>query len=120
MSDGPLAGITVVELAEGIAGPFGGQMLADFGARVIKVEPPGATGRARSRSPLAGARSFVGCNRAKESVSVDLCSEAGPEIVPICSRSTHGSSTARSLVTATAARSANGRGATRSCRRTPA
>ena len=37
----PLEGIRVVELAEGIAGPYAGKLLADFGADVVKVEPPG-------------------------------------------------------------------------------
>jgi crotonobetainyl-CoA:carnitine CoA-transferase CaiB-like acyl-CoA transferase len=41
MSAGPLAGVRVVELGQLIAGPMAGRMLADFGAEVIKVEPPG-------------------------------------------------------------------------------
>lgn len=42
---GPLAGLKVVELGQLIAGPFAGRMLADFGAEVIKVEPPSGPGR---------------------------------------------------------------------------
>ncbi len=53
MSNRPLAGIKVVELAEGIAGPYAGKLLADYGADVIKVEP--ATGdRSRSVGPFPG------------------------------------------------------------------
>nr|NIP15248.1 CoA transferase [Pseudomonadales bacterium]NIX08537.1 CoA transferase [Pseudomonadales bacterium] len=40
-ADGPLTGVRVVELGQLIAGPFCGQLLGDFGAEVIKVEPPG-------------------------------------------------------------------------------
>ncbi|MBV8085287.1 MAG: CoA transferase [Chloroflexi bacterium] len=61
---GPLEGIRVVELSTGIAGPMAGMLLADYGADVIKVEPPGGDpGRA-----LPG---FAVWNRGKRSVVVD-------------------------------------------------
>lgn len=71
---GPLDGITVVDLSTVIAGPYASQMLGDFGARIIKVEPPGgdimrAPGPARS--PGMGA-AFLNCNRNKESRVLDL------------------------------------------------
>lgn len=47
----PLADLRVVELAEGVAGPYGGKLLADFGADVVKVEPPGGD-RSRRRGPF--------------------------------------------------------------------
>ena len=40
--DGPLKGLKVLELGQLIAGPFAAKTLADFGAEVIKIEPPGA------------------------------------------------------------------------------
>ncbi|MCP3989944.1 MAG: CoA transferase, partial [Actinomycetia bacterium] len=43
----PLAGVRVLELAEGIAGPYAGKLLADYGADVIKVEPPDGDRRRR-------------------------------------------------------------------------
>lgn len=51
MSDSPLAGLRVIELAEGIAGPYAGKLLADFGAEVIKIEPEGGD-RARYLGPF--------------------------------------------------------------------
>jgi crotonobetainyl-CoA:carnitine CoA-transferase CaiB-like acyl-CoA transferase len=81
VSESILDGIVVVEMAEGIAGPFGGQLLGDLGARVIKVEPPHGDWGRDLEIPAGYSPVFVGCNRGKESVSVDLRSPEGPEIV---------------------------------------
>ena len=53
----PLAGLKVLELGQLIAGPFAGKVFAEFGAEVIKVEPPGDRGRPgrRSAAPVAPA-----------------------------------------------------------------
>ncbi len=51
MTQQPLSGVRVVELAQGIAGPYAGKLLADFGAEVIKVEPPGGD-RSRHLGPF--------------------------------------------------------------------
>jgi crotonobetainyl-CoA:carnitine CoA-transferase CaiB-like acyl-CoA transferase len=65
-SDGLFAGLRVVEIGHYVAGPFAGQLLADQGADVIKVEPPG--GDAYRADPGR----FVAWNRGKRSVVLDL------------------------------------------------
>jgi crotonobetainyl-CoA:carnitine CoA-transferase CaiB-like acyl-CoA transferase len=67
--DGALDGLRVLELTHVMAGPFCGQVLADMGADVVKVEPPG-TGDA-SRSSM-GTGAFLAVNRNKRSVALDL------------------------------------------------
>ncbi|WP_349369074.1 CaiB/BaiF CoA-transferase family protein [Salinarimonas sp.] len=81
---GPLEGIRVVELGQLIAGPFCGQLLADFGAEVVKVEPPGVGdamrqwGRPdREGRPVA----FSVIARNKKSLTLDLRKPEGQEIV---------------------------------------
>jgi CoA:oxalate CoA-transferase len=49
---GPLDVLTIIELSEGVAGPFAGKLFADYGARVIKVERPGFGDRARGHGPF--------------------------------------------------------------------
>ncbi len=51
MTAAPFDGLRVVELAEGIAGPYAGKLLADYGADVVKVEPPGGD-RSRALGPF--------------------------------------------------------------------
>jgi formyl-CoA transferase len=85
---GPLAGILVVDLSRALAGPHAAMMLADLGARVIKVEPPdgddsrswgppfvrGSDGREHSTY-------FLCCNRNKESIALNLKSDDGREVL---------------------------------------
>ena len=69
----PLAGIRVIELANFIAGPLAGTLLADMGADVIKVEPPqGDMGRATPPLRNGESVSFVALNRNKRSLVLDL------------------------------------------------
>ncbi|SEB30546.1 CaiB/BaiF CoA transferase family protein [Streptomyces melanosporofaciens] len=79
----PLEGITVVSLEQAVAAPFATRQLADLGARVIKVERPGGGDFARryDESVRGQASYFVWLNRSKESVSLDIKSEAGRKIL---------------------------------------
>jgi formyl-CoA transferase len=73
-SSGPLDGVTVVSLEQAVAAPFATRQLADLGARVIKVERPGAGDFARGYDETVHGQSsyFVWLNRSKESVTLDL------------------------------------------------
>lgn len=82
----PLAGLKVLELARILAGPWCGQLLADLGAEVIKVERPGAGDDTRQWGPpfitdadgkAWGAAYFHSCNRGKSSVAIDIDTEDG-------------------------------------------
>ena len=79
----PLSGLKVVELARILAGPWAGQLLADMGAEVIKVESPDGDDTRRWGPPFivhAGEESaayFHGCNRGKKSVVIDFRTEDG-------------------------------------------
>ncbi len=79
-----LKDILVLDFSEYIAGPFCGFMLADLGARVIKIEPPdGAEERRIGGVPRykGNTRMALAYNRGKESMAVDLRSEQGRELV---------------------------------------
>jgi len=71
---GPLAGTLVVDLTRVLAGPFCTLVLADLGARVVKVEAPGHGDDARRIGPFANGVSayFLSLNRGKESIALDL------------------------------------------------
>jgi CoA:oxalate CoA-transferase len=71
---GPLSGVLVIDLTRVLAGPFCTMVLADLGARVIKVEVPGRGDDARAIGPFVGERSayFMSLNRGKESIALDL------------------------------------------------
>ena len=76
---GPLAGLKVLELGQLIAGPFAGKTLADFGAEVIKIEPPGEGDPLRQWRLLHNGTSlwWQVQSRNKQSVLLDLRTDAG-------------------------------------------
>jgi crotonobetainyl-CoA:carnitine CoA-transferase CaiB-like acyl-CoA transferase len=88
---GPLSDITVLDLTRALAGPHAAMMLGDLGARVIKVETPGKGDDTRGWGPPFVTADggdpgsddeqistyFLSCNRNKESVTLDLKSDAG-------------------------------------------
>ena len=82
----PLAGVRVLELARILAGPWAGQLLADLGADVIKVERPQEGDDTRQWGPPflrsaagedLGAAYFHSCNRGKRSVAIDISTPEG-------------------------------------------
>ncbi|AHE57017.1 CaiB/BaiF CoA transferase family protein [Sphingomonas sanxanigenens] len=82
----PLAGVKVLELARILAGPWAGQLLADLGAEVVKIERPGAGDDTRHWGPPfvtgsdgadLGAAYFHACNRGKRSVAIDMATPEG-------------------------------------------
>src|SRR6201981_2064986 len=79
---GPLSGITIVDLSRILAGPYCTLLLAELGARVIKVEPPRQGDDARHYGPFKNGKStyFASVNRGKESIALDLKSPGGREI----------------------------------------
>jgi formyl-CoA transferase len=78
---GALEGIRVLDLTEYVAGPFAGQMLADMGADVIKLEPPsGDQWRLTNMVAADESRNFLSVNRGKRSLVVDLKTPEGKQI----------------------------------------
>src|SRR5688500_1703081 len=87
---GPLAGLRVLELARILAGPWAGQLLADLGADVIKVERKGTGDDTRAWGPPfvaaadgghLGAAYFHGANRGKRSIELDFETAEGQRLV---------------------------------------
>lgn len=91
----PLAGVRVLELARVLAGPWAGQLLADLGAEVIKVERPGAGDDTRAWGPpfvrgrdgrRLDSAYYHATNRGKRSVTADFETEGGRELVRALAR----------------------------------
>src|SRR5258708_8258913 len=83
--NGPLAGIRVLDLTRILAGPLCTMMLGDMGAEVIKVEPPDKGDDTRNWGPpfVAGeAVYFLGVNRNKRSLTLNMAVPAGQKILP--------------------------------------
>ncbi|HBI83796.1 MAG TPA: CoA transferase [Alcaligenaceae bacterium] len=91
MKTGPLTHIKVLDLSRVLAGPWAGQILADLGATVIKVERPGAGDDTRVWGPpflkdeqgneTREACYFLAANRGKESITVDISQPQGQDII---------------------------------------
>ncbi len=79
----PLTGVKVLDFGRALAGPFCSLMLADLGADVIKIEPPGIGDDSREWPPLQNGEScyFLSVNRNKRSIVIDLATEDGKQIV---------------------------------------
>jgi crotonobetainyl-CoA:carnitine CoA-transferase CaiB-like acyl-CoA transferase len=84
----PLQGITILDLSRVLACPFASMVLAELGAEVIKVEQPGSGDETRGFEPFAegpeGARVsgyYMACNRSKRSVTVNMRTAGGVEII---------------------------------------
>ncbi|MGZ8329766.1 MAG: CaiB/BaiF CoA transferase family protein [Rhodoplanes sp.] len=95
MNTMPLAGVRVLELARVLAGPWAGQLLADLGAEVIKVERPGAGDDTRAWGPpfvrgqngeTLDSAYYHATNRGKRSVVADFETEEGQSLVRALAR----------------------------------
>lgn len=88
VSPKPLDGVRVLDLSRVLAGPWAGQLLADYGADVIKVERPGTGDDTRAWGPPwfgdpadRNAAYYLSANRGKRSIAVDLTDPAGADLV---------------------------------------
>ena len=88
-----LDGLKVLDLSRVLAGPWAGQMLADYGADVIKVERPGSGDDTRAWGPPwwgegegRTASYFLCANRGKRSIAIDIADPAGAELVRTLAR----------------------------------
>jgi crotonobetainyl-CoA:carnitine CoA-transferase CaiB-like acyl-CoA transferase len=79
----PLEGLTILDLSRVLACPFASMILAELGARVIKVEQPGSGDETRGFEPQLAQDSayYFACNRSKESITVNLRSDEGKKTI---------------------------------------
>lgn len=91
MAGGPLSGIRVLEVAHMLAGPYSGMLLADLGADVVKIEPPGGDIGRRISPYFVGPHNtyFASLNRNKRSVCLDLASSEGQRRFAELARDAH-------------------------------
>ena len=77
-----LDGITVLDLTKVLAGPYCGSILADFGAEIIKIEPPGRGDDSRSYGPHlnGGSLYYENLNRGKRGLNLNLKTEEGKQV----------------------------------------
>lgn len=80
--EGPLTGVRVLDFTRVLAGPSASLALADLGAEVIKIEPPGSGDETRTFPPFRAGEShyFLSINRGKKSIVIDLKTEEGLEL----------------------------------------
>lgn len=79
---GPLSGVTVLDLSGYLAGPYGCTLLGDLGAVVVKIEPPEGDNLRNYPSTLPGeSRAFLGVNRNKRGIGLDLKHPDGPGVL---------------------------------------
>ncbi len=91
MADKPLTGLRVLDMSRILAGPWTGQMLADLGAEVIKIERPGVGDEGRTFGPVflkdrdgrdtRESCMYLSANRNKKSITVDLAKPEGQRVV---------------------------------------
>ena len=81
--EGALAGLRVIDASRVLGGPYAGQVLGDHGADVIKVEPPAGDETRGWGPPFEGdaASYFIGVNRNKRSIAIDMTDPAGQELL---------------------------------------
>ena len=92
----PLEGVRVLDLSRVLAGPWSGQLLADYGADVIKVERPGSGDDTRAWGPPwwgdpADRMSayYLSANRGKRSIAIDIAHDEGANLVRQLARDGH-------------------------------
>ena len=83
----PLEHVTILDLSRVLACPFASMILAELGAKVIKVEQPGTGDETRTFEPFvergdaSESAYYLACNRSKESITVNLRSPEGQQVI---------------------------------------